>query len=100
MAKLLTTDSMTFPTGAVVQSVRGRDRHRCYLVCGSMCDMHRATVYLADGAKRTPASPKMKNVKHLRLLGYTENAAELISQPEKISAAIARFDPIKTGIVK
>lgn len=52
----------TIETGQVVQSVRGRDRNRWYVVV----DRDReGFFYVADGERRPIARPKRKNPKHL-----------------------------------
>ena len=48
----------------VVQSLHGRDSGSLYVICDVLDG---STVSVADGKKRTLASPKKKNIKHLRL---------------------------------
>lgn len=50
--------------GEIVQSIQGRDSGK-YLVVTEVSD---GFVLITDGGKRKLASPKRKNVKHLRLL--------------------------------
>lgn len=48
--------------GQVVRSVRGRDRHRWYVVIDQDKE---GFLYVADGERRPIARPKRKNPKHL-----------------------------------
>lgn len=50
--------------GGVVQSLQGRDKGRYYVIVEVLGDK----VAVADGVKRKRENPKIKNVKHLRLL--------------------------------
>lgn len=49
--------------GEIVESVQGRDKGSLYVVCEVCAEC----VLVADGVKRKLATPKKKNVKHLRL---------------------------------
>lgn len=84
-----------FPVGAVVQSLSGRDRHRCYVVCGADRRCDKAIVMLVDGLRRTADRPKLKNVKHLRLLGFAEDVD--VTSSKSVIDAVKRFDPINKG---
>lgn len=81
-----------FPVGAVVQSLSGRDRYRCYVVCGTDVSCDKALVMLTDGLRRTADSPKLKNVKHLRLLGFADGVD--VTCGKSVISAIKRLDPI------
>lgn len=87
-----------FPVGAVVQSRLGRDRYRCYVVCESASHSDMALVMLTDGSRRTAAKPKVKNVKHLRLLGFAEDVD--VTSNQSVRSAIERFDPINKDTEK
>ena len=50
--------------GMIVESLQGRDKGRLYAVSEVLAG---GKVAVVDGKKRTLASPKIKNVKHLRL---------------------------------
>lgn len=60
-------------TGGLCQSIQGRDNGRYYLIVGVSGE----TVFVADGNFKKLASPKKKNLKHLRLL---PEKAESIAQ--------------------
>lgn len=51
--------------GGICQSKQGRDKDRYYLIVGVDKD---GTVSVADGNFKKLATPKKKNLKHLRLL--------------------------------
>ena len=48
----------------IVESLQGRDKGCTYVVSEVLAG---GTVAVVDGKKRTLASPKIKNIKHLRL---------------------------------
>ena len=50
--------------GMIVESLQGRDKGCMYVVSEVLAG---GKVAVVDGKKRTLASPKIKNVKHLRL---------------------------------
>lgn len=50
-------------TGLLVESVKGRDKGKRYVV---IRDLDRYFSLVADGSKKTLESPKRKNRKHLR----------------------------------
>ena len=50
--------------GGIVQSTQGKDKGGYFVIT----EVNGDTLALADGVKRTLASPKTKNVKHVRLL--------------------------------
>ncbi len=54
--------------GHVVYSIAGRDKGLVYLVWATDADF----VYLVDGRKRKPESPKRKRMKHVKSLGVLE----------------------------
>lgn len=87
-----------FPVGAVVQSLSGRDRFRCYVVCGKADRSEMALVMLTDGVRRTAARPKIKNAKHLRLLGH--DCEVDVTSSESVISATRRFDPINKDTEK
>lgn len=51
--------------GAIVRSVCGRDRYRLFAIVG-VCDDGR--VLVADGRLHKLASPKKKNLRHIKVL--------------------------------
>ena len=51
--------------GGICQSLQGRDKDRYYLIAAVNAD---GTVLVTDGNFKKLASPKKKNLKHLRLL--------------------------------
>ncbi|MDE5943908.1 MAG: KOW domain-containing RNA-binding protein [Clostridia bacterium] len=63
--------------GGICQSIRGRDKDRFYLIRLINAD---GTVGVVDGNFKKLASPKKKNLKHLRLL------------PEKAESIAAKFE--------
>lgn len=63
--------------GQVVQSVRGRDRNRWYVVIDQDKE---GFLYVADGERRPLARPKRKNPKHL--LVYDRVIAEIQVTPD------------------
>lgn len=52
-------------TGGICQSTQGRDKDRYYIISVVNAD---GTVFVVDGNFKKLASPKKKNLKHLRLL--------------------------------
>lgn len=48
--------------GTIVRSLKGRDKHRYYVVLQSSFD----SVVLADGKVRRLETPKQKNIKHIQ----------------------------------
>jgi ribosomal protein L14E/L6E/L27E len=87
-----------FPVGAVVQSRCGRDRFRCYVVCGTADSREMALVKLTDGTVRSVDKPKLKNAKHLRLLGFDSDVD--VTNAESVRHSIDSFDPIKKDTAK
>ena len=63
--------------GGICQSTQGRDKDRYYLIKAVYTD---GTVGVVDGNFKMLASPKRKNLKHLRLL------------PEKVEAIAAKLE--------
>ena len=58
--------------GMIVESLQGRDKGCLYAVTEVLGD---GCILVADGKKKTIASPKKKNVKHVRLI--PRNIAEV-----------------------
>ncbi len=77
---------MGFVAGQVVKSRRGRDVERLYVVLE--CDGER--LLLVDGAKRSIASPKRKNIRHVAPSSTVLPAQEMKTDRE-IRAALARI---------
>ena len=67
---------MGFVSGMVVISSAGHDRDRWFVVTGA--DVR--YVYIADGKERKLASPKKKNIKHIR---KTDMSLELSGMTDK-----------------
>lgn len=77
--------------GQLVQSITGRDKGQIYLIVG----FETATrVLLADGRNRKAATPKRKNIRHIRRLKALEEevavkiASGLMVTDEEIRRAI------------
>lgn len=70
--------------GGICQSLQGRDKGRYYLIAQINAD---GSVLVTDGNFKRLASPKKKNLKHLKLL---PDRAETIA--EKIAAKKQVFD--------
>ena len=66
--------------GMIVESLQGRDKGCLYAVTEVLGD---GCILVADGKKKTVASPKKKNVKHVRLT--PRNIAEdgIVFPPDK-----------------
>ena len=64
-------------TGTIVLSKAGRDEGRVFLVVAAPEENFR---HVADGKLRPLAKPKRKKLKHLTILGYSEELAELLHQ--------------------
>ncbi len=62
-------------TGGVVQSVRGRDEGRYYVIAEVLSG---GFVLVVDGKTRTLENPKKKNAKHLRLLPHNLSEAGIV----------------------
>lgn len=62
--------------GQVVVSRMGHDKQRVYLIVAVLGEDF---VLCADGKYRTLDNPKQKRLKHLKLLGECEAAAEKVS---------------------
>lgn len=61
---------MQLSPGNIVRSTAGRDKDRLYLVVAVTANR----VMVADGVKRTIATPKPKNSLHLQLIGKAQAA--------------------------
>ena len=68
--------------GGICQSRQGRDKNRYYLIKSVNAD---GTVMLVDGNFKRLATPKKKNVKHLKLLpDRAESIAEKLSDGRQV----------------
>lgn len=56
-------------TGLLVESVKGRDKGKRYVV---IQDLDRYFSLVADGSKKTLAAPKRKNRKHIKPVPYPD----------------------------
>ncbi|MBP7401851.1 MAG: hypothetical protein KBA30_04485 [Clostridia bacterium] len=63
------------PEGNVVLALTGRDRGGWFL---TVAPQSGTMLYLADGAARTAARPKKKNIRHVRDLGRPEDADDVL----------------------
>lgn len=69
--------------GALVRSLAGRDRGTCYVVL-RQADERRAVVI--NGRKRSVSKPKLKNRRHLEVLGWVEaNLALRLERGDRLS---------------
>ena len=80
-------------TGDVVISTAGHDAGDALAVIAIVSETY---VLLADGIKRTADSPKLKKIKHIRLVGHSDRLSyELsrgITDNKTLSAEIAAVD--------
>ncbi len=58
--------AMAMPLGQVVQSLKGRDKDKIYVVIGHGCSPY---ILVADGRDRKAAEPKKKNIRHVKAVG-------------------------------
>lgn len=86
----------TCQKGMIVESLQGRDRGKLYAVSELLGD---GRVAVVDGVKRPIASPKIKNVKHLRLSRLNVADGGITSPWDKaFDNRLARFlKDIKSG---
>lgn len=69
-------------TGALVRSLAGRDQGTCYVVL-RLIDERRVAV--VNGRQRTVDRPKLKNRRHLEVLGWVDaNLALRLERGERI----------------
>ncbi|PKK39683.1 hypothetical protein ABB02_01023 [Clostridiaceae bacterium JG1575] len=74
--------------GRLVRSVKGRDQGHCYVVIE---ELDAYFVRVADGRKKTVASPKRKNRIHLRPEGPMEPMSLAFSDEQRADEAIRTF---------
>lgn len=68
--------------GGICESLQGRDKNRFYIISAVNTD---GTVMVVDGNFKKFASPKKKNLKHLRLLPETaETIGEKLVNGDKV----------------
>lgn len=82
--------------GAVVQSTAGRDRYRVFAVVGVTGEAENMRLATADGALRRISTPKLKNPRHVKILGHMNaDECKLLSQAddEVLRALLAPYDP-------
>ena len=81
--------------GSVVRSIQGRDRYRVFAVIGTDGE----NVTLADGRLHTLASPKRKNLRHVKAIGHlTEAETERLRESftdETVREIIMSYDKRK-----
>ena len=66
---------MEFPKGAVVVSLKGRDKKRLMCVVGVSAQ----GVMVCDGKERPLLRPKLKNPKHVRAIGIMLNESQTVT---------------------
>ncbi len=76
--------------GCFCEAVAGHDAGRIYIVLETD-----GNIYVSDGKYRTVEMPKKKNLKHIRLLNYTDADLE-----KKIAENRLRNEDIKYSIKK
>ena len=54
--------------GSLVESVSGRDKSTIYMVADIT---NNGSLVLVNGDNRTFSNPKLKNIKHIKVLGFT-----------------------------
>lgn len=72
--------------GAIVQSLQGRDKGAYFAIAEVRGDR----VLIVDGVKRTLKNPKIKNLKHLRLLPRNISE-EGIVRDKSFDVRVARY---------
>lgn len=78
--------------GAVVQSLCGRDKKRCFMIVEE-CDDGSDRVMLADGKLRKISSPKKKSLRHLAILAIAgEGQTSIPDGDEKLSEYLREFE--------
>ena len=81
--------------GQVAISLQGRDRG-CYYV---VVQAQGGKVFVADGKKRKLENPKIKNIKHLRLLPVNISEENIV-RDKSFNYRIAHFIKMTAGKVK
>lgn len=66
---------MSVKVGDVVISKRGHDSKKTFIVVATLNENY---VLIADGKSRKLASPKQKNVKHLKVLAQAEGLDAIV----------------------
>lgn len=87
----------------LVQSKRGRDKGRCFIIIGILDDNH---VIIADGDLRKLSRPKKKKLKHLKI--FPQIAEEIKAKLEgdgrisdkEVRSILERFKSIISKPVK
>jgi ribosomal protein L14E/L6E/L27E len=71
--------------GLVVKANAGRDFGRWFIIC----DIDNEFAWIADGKTRKLASPKKKNIKHLKCTNTCVDTAEITDK--KLRVALKQF---------
>lgn len=84
--------------GAIVRSLKGRDRHRVFMITGA-CSDGSSCVLVADGVLHPLSKPKKKNLCHLAVLAAAgEDQTSHLSSDSALKSFLKAFeDGIGTG---
>lgn len=82
--------------GQVVQSIKGRDQGRVFIVTGKIDDQH---VLIADGSLRRVEKQKKKKIKHLVKYNIiSEEVRDRIKNNKKMNNAFIRRELERLGV--
>ena len=73
---------MSVKVGDVVISKRGHDSKKTFIVVATLNENY---VLIADGKSRKLASPKQKNVKHLKVLAQAKGLEAIVDDKSIVS---------------
>lgn len=86
--------------GAVVRSLCGRDKKRCFMIVEE-CPDDGDRVMLADGKLRKISSPKKKSLRHLTILAIAgEGETSIPDEDEKLSEYLREFEENHNASIK
>lgn len=74
--------------GSIARSTAGRDKDKIFVIVGVLDE---AYVLIADGRSRKIEKPKKKKLKHLRAVGQSEYAAELLAENKLTNKTAAKI---------
>lgn len=75
-------------TGHYARATCGREAGRSFLIVGG--SETKGRVYIADGRRRRLGAPKLKNVRHIEVTGFSERAQTLLRRGELTDGDVRR----------
>lgn len=89
-------DTSLIKLGQYVKSIRGRDLNYILIVSNIIDDKY---VKVVDGDLRKVNNPKVKNIKHLQVIGKVSQVVnEAITNGKKLSDLMIKQEVVKLGL--